>query len=743
MNNFSNIFNLNLVPDFQNILKSSGHIINIFGFSTTNKEMLIKSGVSKFKKDCFTFTLNCFSYTTINDILLNLYDDFRTYIQNKNIAFKKSLKENFSEKIIEYFSHAEFNSVIILKDFDDVLNQNQIIDFLQVISKFPNIQLVLITKNRLFSNLNVSDYIQADDYSELYIREKTTSFSEELLKEDVEFLHKAYASNPEYFDSLIYYHSMSGISYKNLINEFKNKQTNLDFKEFIVNKIFHLVLSPYQTELNKLALLPCTVSYDFLEAYDLISTEALNYLIDKFIILNSSNEYFLPKIFSKYLVSKLTYKEKISLYSTILASLENELGKSPKHRLIRLSRETIRKIIEGIKQVSPPIVSSNVKINPNYSYLGPDAQKIAKKATPQRTGMFEAMMAQDDEEDEENINLEALLEEAQVNIEKFQFDNAINMIKDVYYLITEEKQTQQANSILAIAYEKMGNKGEAIKYLRNILKYEKRASASSKYKTMLKIGQISKASFDYESAKEIYSEISKDNNAPAQAKFISKFQLFDLYELEGLEINILEKYLELYEEIKNSKFKEDFGARCLYKIATLYDNTNDSENAQRYYELTVASASKTKGVNYSGYSCLALADIYEAKGEDVKSKFYLAQAIDKLKESKNYDELFEVYRKLANYFEYRNKEKSFEYLTLALEASRNTHDAFKETLALVEMGDYYYGVGANNIALRNFLEAKKLLGDEDDANADKINSRIEDMQYKMTREEFEAVISEY
>ena len=123
MNNFSNIFNLNLVPDFQNIIKGSGRVINIFGFSTTNKEMLIKSSVAKFKEDCFAFALNCFSYTTINDILLNLYDDFRIYIQKNNIAFKKSLKENFSEKIVEYFSHAEFNSVIILKDFDDILKR--------------------------------------------------------------------------------------------------------------------------------------------------------------------------------------------------------------------------------------------------------------------------------------------------------------------------------------------------------------------------------------------------------------------------------------------------------------------------------------------------------------------------------------------------------------------------------------------------------------------------------------------
>ncbi|MBQ3101872.1 hypothetical protein IJC60_02590 [bacterium] len=346
MNNFSNIFNLNLIPDFQNIIKDSGHVINIFGFSTTNKEMLVKTSVAKFKQDYFAFTLNCFSYTTINDILLNLYDDFRTYIQNKNIAFKKSLKENFSEKILEYFSCANFNSVIILKDFDDILNQGQILDFLQVLSKLQNVQLILITKNRLFTGLNVSDYIQADEYSELYIREKTTSFAEELSKEEIEFLHMAYASSPEYFDSLIYYHSMSGILYKNLIEEYKKKENKPDFKEFIVNKIFHLVLSPYQTELNKLALLPCTVSYEFLATYGLVSTETLNYLIEKFIILNSSDEYFLPKIISRYLTSKLTYKEKISLYSTILEALEAEIAKSPKHRLIRLSRETIRKIIE-------------------------------------------------------------------------------------------------------------------------------------------------------------------------------------------------------------------------------------------------------------------------------------------------------------------------------------------------------------------------------------------------------------
>ncbi len=742
MNNFSNIFNLNLIPDFQNIIKDSGHVINIFGFSTTNKEMLVKTSVAKFKQDYFAFTLNCFSYTTINDILLNLYDDFRTYIQNKNIAFKKSLKENFSEKILEYFSCANFNSVIILKDFDDILNQGQILDFLQVLSKLQNVQLILITKNRLFTGLNVSDYIQADEYSELYIREKTTSFAEELSKEEIEFLHMAYASSPEYFDSLIYYHSMSGILYKNLIEEYKKKENKPDFKEFIVNKIFHLVLSPYQTELNKLALLPCTVSYEFLATYGLVSTETLNYLIEKFIILNSSDEYFLPKIISRYLTSKLTYKEKISLYSTILEALEAEIAKSPKHRLIRLSRETIRKIIEEIKKVSPPILSSNVRVNPNFSYLGLEAQKMIKKQGAPKGGMFD-VAAEDEEEIVQSVNIEELLKEAQENVEKFQYDNALNMLKATYMQITEKEDIQQANSLLAICHEKMGNKSEAVKYLKNNLKYEKKLSSNAKYKTMLKIGQMTKGAFDYEGAKEVYKEIAGDNNAPAPAKFISKFQLFDIYELQGEEINLLEKYLELYTEIKNSKYSEDFSARCSYKIATLYDNKQDTENAQRYYEVALAAARDEKDTNYAGYSCLALADIWESKGEDAKSKFYLAQAIDKLKESKNYDELFEVYRKMANYFEYRNKEKAFEYLTLALDASKNTHDAFKETLALVDMGDYYYSASANTMALKNYFEAKKLLGSEDDANAEKINSRIEDMQHKMTKDEFEAVACEY
>lgn len=743
MNNFSNIFNLNLVPDFQNIIKGSGRVINIFGFSTTNKEMLIKSSVAKFKEDCFAFALNCFSYTTINDILLNLYDDFRIYIQKNNIAFKKSLKENFSEKIVEYFSHAEFNSVIILKDFDDILNQNQIIDFLQILAKFPNVQLILITKNRLFTSLNITDYLQADEYSESYIREKTTSFAEELSKEDLNFVFKAYSQNPEYFDSLIYYHAMSGVLYKNLIQEYNKKENKPDFKEFIINKIFHLILAPYQTELNKLALLPCTVSYEFLQTYDLVSTDTLNYLIEKFIILNSSDEYFLPKIFSNYLARKLSYKEKISLYSVILSALETELAKSPKYRLIRLSRETIRKIIEGMKQVSPPIISSSVKINSNYSYLGIGAKDIAKKQNVQKGSMFDVAMEKNEEENEEDLNIPALLEEAQENVDKFKYDNAINMIKEVYYRITDEEKIQQANSILALAHEKMGNKAEAIKYLRNNLKYEKKSNSNTKYKTMLKIGLISKGAFDYEGAKEIYSEVANDFNAPTPARFISKFQLFDLYELEGADVNLLEKYSELYIEIKESKFAADFSSRCAYKIASLYDNKGEIENAQRYYEITISSARETKDKNYSGYSCLALADIYEAKGEDVKSKFYLAQAIDKLRESKNYDELFEIYRKLANYFEYRNKEKSFEYLNLALEASKNTHDAFKETLALVDLGDYYYNTGANNMALRNFLEAKKLLGSEEDANAEKINSRIEDMQHKMTQEEFSSIVSEY
>ena len=79
----------------------------------------------------------------------------------------------------------------------------------------------------------------------------------------------------------------------------------------------------------------------------------------------------------KYVKENLSLQDKANYYNKLVKIYEKELTKSPKDRLLRLSRESIRKEIEFLKSKIPSI---NTQQSKSISYIGMTSFELSNEA---------------------------------------------------------------------------------------------------------------------------------------------------------------------------------------------------------------------------------------------------------------------------------------------------------------------------------------------------------------------------
>ena len=119
----------------------------------------------------------------------------------------------------------------------------------------------------------------------------------------------------------------------------------------------------------------------------------------------------------------------------MIAIYENELTKSPKDRLLRLSRESIRKEIDSFKALIPQINSSNK----HFSYLGLPQTPWADEKEKQKLKLNEKLnkikerknfLSRENNIFSKNSNLQKRTEEYKKEQEHSFIINLINAARD-------------------------------------------------------------------------------------------------------------------------------------------------------------------------------------------------------------------------------------------------------------------------------------------------------------------------
>ena len=350
-------FNMGILNQIHDFINSQDDLLYISGFQGCGKSEIVNSALKNIDENILLFRHMCFENSVIDDFLLGFYDSLRFYSINNKINLKKSLTENFAQKVSFYFKNLDKSCLIVIDNFEIISKNSEIMDFLAHLGKYENVKLILISRvlnPEFFENKGLNFKIveiEPNDY--LTFKLKVQDALEIYNEEDIEELYAQTKGYELYLSMALRYISTVNTTLKEFVEEFKKR--NMEFSDFLLSKIVSLVPPIYLPFLQNISCLNHSVKIGFIEYYNLGDISLVNYLHRKLLISKFDDEIYLKDYLKTYFLSGLSVKEKINNYKNLINIYEKELAKSPKDRLLRLSRESIRKQIEFLKTKVPNI----------------------------------------------------------------------------------------------------------------------------------------------------------------------------------------------------------------------------------------------------------------------------------------------------------------------------------------------------------------------------------------------------
>lgn len=647
MDEYFTKFNSNILDRIYTFVNSPSDLLYISGFQGCGKSEIVNLAVSSplFDNDILLFRHLCFENSAIDDFLLGFYDTLRFYSINKKINLKKSLSENFAQKVSFYFKNLDKKCLIIIDNFDVISENSEIMDFLGHLGKFENVKLILISReeNTGFFEEKGLDFetvqILPNDYEtfRLKVEDSVNAYDER----DIEDFYNATKGYELYFKMAARYIKTVNTTLKEFMEEFKKR--NLEFDDFLLSKIVSLVPPVYLPFLQNMSCITHSVKIDFIEHYRLGDISLINYLNRKMLLSRFGEEIYLKDYLKRYFLGTLSIKEKINNYKNLIEIYEAELAKSPKERLLRLSRESIRKQIEFVKtQIPDPMGNSKVSAKnitdfsysrqaasstldgvsspmPWYLKLAGEGKKKFQEKSPSTGDLglseeeiklikdFRKNKAKNPQEKEIQpvLSVDEILTEAKNLKKKYDFNGAIECLKGAFGAVLDEDSTKKIYTELAENYAKINDFSHS---LENFEKASNLAKNTGDEAGFIDIKQLEaglyRKLYRFGKAKECLNEalgadngdisasITKFKNKPDAVKNAAArafLEYGEIYESENDVKNALQNYL-LSLDIIDKEGDMKLVSNIYFKIALLYDDGESPENALKYYDLAIQNA---------------------------------------------------------------------------------------------------------------------------------------------------------
>lgn len=512
-------------------------------------------------------------------------------------------------------------------------------------------------------------------------------------------------------------------------------------------KRFLAISDEYQNLLKTFAMLYHPTSLEFLEKYKFAGGAQVEYLLKIEALKNASDgEFCLRKHLRHYFLNKLDKQEKSVLAQKLIGVYENELSKSPKDRLLRLSRESLRNLVAHF---SPRLPASRSGV-PNFSYLAQtyintvDWNKIPE-------GSEAAPPARQEKSEDKKLNPSELIEHAEACESVYNYSGAIDLLNQARFLSGVNSEGGAALEVKILSklsrnYIKTNAHEQAISCEIKIFDLLKAENEPKAQHSLYRIGLIYKNLFDWENAVKYFEKVLTKQSVTAPLTLSKTFLNYGEIE-EGRDANnnnALEKYKKAFEISRHGNDPKllAVSCECCYKIAQIYDLRGEIDFAREFYRTNIEI--KDVAINaFLGASYLALADTLSGN----EALDYYKAAIDIFKAGKNggnLEELYFIYDKLAQNTKYTDTAAHFNYLNDAKKAALKLKDNFKLAFIFCEIGDYYYAKNLDRDAVFNYLEARKAIGSgASEENLKKINSRLDDMKIKMGISAYDAALREF
>ncbi len=760
-------FNNFIINEINNFATSSYDLLFYSGKKGSNKSETIEKAIKEFEKDNLIFRQFCFQNSVIDDFLLNFYDGLRDFSLAEKISLKKFVTDNFKEKVCHYFKTIQQNCIIVVENFENVDENIEIIDFLSYLAAFKNVKIIIVTRNgdkNLFrfkklkiNNLMIQPTSKEDFKAELVL------LSQPMSDELQEKYFVATEGSDLYLKMAIRYCSLTNFSIEELMNEFERKHNafKTEFDEFLISKFILLAPKQYQIFFKILSTIAVPVSREFIESYKITDLkDGIEYLSQKLLINYFGKEVFVKDYFRKYVMEAFSAQEKVTYYSKLVEIYENELTKSPKDRLIRLSRESIRKESEYIKSLIPAINSP--KNSNTFSYLGIANSAWQDEKARQKARIVEKMNKikerkiflsknaireneinfQKEQEDETRQNIVNLLNSSREYSQKYKYKEAISELVRAKELDEEKEFEIEILVMLGKNYEFLDDYSTSQKLYKFALNRAINNKDERKTEIEYLIARTNKNLYKMEEAKVCFSQIAlNEKNSPSYRRK-AHLELGEIFEAEQ-NIKEAQKHYLASVEFSLGKDKET-ACKAYYRLGVMFDEDGDIEHAIQYYKKNYLTSSEYKDNKYYSVCLVNLALIYS---ENSRYK----EAIDCLKLALNFDSdnndienLYYTQKELAKLYFTIDEANSVNYYKKALESAKYLKDDFKVALIYFEFAQNYYDKGDDKKALVNFFNAKEILKKTSDTeNLARVETRIKDIKLRLDKMSFDMIAEKY
>ncbi len=801
--------NLSAISEILKFLNSSNNIFILNGFMGSGKTYIADNIINFIDDNVLIFKNSYQEAINLDDVLLSMFRDFSNYVGQKKVTLPKVESSIFSDKINAYIKYCDVPMLFIFDSFEINMRnkdtQKDVLDFINYLSHFEKIKIIICSRtfkqvDLLDSESSVSVGLEPLSLEEIF--EYLTNNSITGSNYEIEELYKATRGHYLLLELSVLIMNIFDISLNVFSTEYKKSSKN--YLEFLITKMLSVTPEKFDKLLMLLAMVRHGLSEDFLINNEIAAKDDIEYLLQKRIIAEKFNQYYLKDYMKNEYIKSVTPEKRIKVHESLIKIYEDELPLKPFDRQLYLSRQTMRQEISFHKEKAESIKNELTKTGrdklsemQDFNYLSYSKTSGYEKGMEKQTNkryikklnsgiidkrkrfeltnedslLLNTSSNRDDLSKEMNRisdvqndynqkneirdnsafidipkSLDDYVEIAQNYENAFNFPNAIMYYKKALTYNDDELFIVKEPIIytkLAICYKKIQNLDEAVRMYEKVYELYLKESVDKANNVLLSIAQIYNEVYKFDKVKEVYNRILYSPNGVSPQMAVRVY--LDLSELEdnNLDIESAVKYVQkaLNEAEKLSDVK--LLTECYFKYALLLDDSSNIEMARKYYLRCIQTSQNPEENVYLSSAYSNMAELALDDNNVSSAKMYFELSVEADKKMNNNEGLYYSYRKLAELYREDSPEKRYETLVKALSAAKHFDDVTYPISVYCEIGAYYFEIEDFKHALKSYILAKTLLprNGADDINQ-KLNNALNRIKITIGDSEFNRLTDE-